>query len=101
VSGISNYVVLRPAPCISEEDRVPSELFGQFLDLAEIPKAAPDMEPRACVGGVIGTHAVTPEGFHDYQARASNTFEQHEVTGVVAEIYLVHGVIHNCVQVCG
>lgn len=101
MSGLPNYVVLRPAPCIREEDRVPPDLFGQFLDLAEVPQEVPDMEPRAVAGEVAGGSTRTPEGFQDYQARANNTFEVSDSTGDVAEVYLVHGVLHICAQACG
>lgn len=103
MTGHPDYVVLRPAPCISEEE-VPCEVFGIWLDLASIPQAIPGRGgPRAAPEEAIGAvTTLTPRGdeFRDYNAKPNNTFETNEF-GLVAEVYLVHGAVHSCAQTCG
>lgn len=88
-----DYVVLRPAPCIREEE-VPAEVFGSWLDLASVPPA----------DAVVATAAITPitpvGDTRDYKATPNSTFETNEF-GLVAEVYLVHGPVHSCASGCG
>lgn len=75
--GLPNYIVLRAAPCAKGE--VPENLLGTWLDIDSVPREQPLDNP-----------ATTDDTSVLAQAVPTSTFEVNELTGEVAEVYLIH-----------